>query len=205
MNWIVCWIEWNWIEITPWASLTHAHMSHLGFAVAHCVSQHSPSPLSSPSPPSSGSGSTGRCDSVTASTISAQSPAGSSHAACFSPHRHTDVTVTALYVGNSVYCICTTHTHTHPVRALQIEHTYNAKSRLSSNDHVSCQTSQTSSSYIQYISAVMEIHRGEMFIIPSIWNKSVDGVLMVPVRADVIVHVKLVSSVVSTWMCLLHL
>ncbi|XP_034045656.1 protein CLEC16A isoform X2 [Thalassophryne amazonica] len=46
-----------------------------GFAVAHCMSQHSPSPLSSPSPPSSGSGSTGRCDSVTASTISAQSPA----------------------------------------------------------------------------------------------------------------------------------
>nr|XP_046271148.1 protein CLEC16A isoform X2 [Scatophagus argus] len=45
-----------------------------GFAVAHCVSQHSPSPLSSPSPPSSGSGSTGRCDSVTASSISAQSP-----------------------------------------------------------------------------------------------------------------------------------
>ncbi|XP_045930512.1 protein CLEC16A isoform X2 [Micropterus dolomieu] len=45
-----------------------------GFAVAQCVSQHSPSPLSSPSPPSSGSGSTGRCDSVTASTISAQSP-----------------------------------------------------------------------------------------------------------------------------------
>lgn len=63
------------------ALLTHAHMSHLGFAVAHCVSQHSPSPLSSPSPPSSGSGSTGRCDSVTASTISAQSPAGSSHLA----------------------------------------------------------------------------------------------------------------------------
>lgn len=62
-----------------WALLTH--MSHLGFAVAHCVSQHSPSPLSSPSPPSSGSGSTGRCDSVTASTISAQSPAGSSHLA----------------------------------------------------------------------------------------------------------------------------
>ncbi|XP_072224144.1 protein CLEC16A isoform X3 [Leuresthes tenuis] len=47
-----------------------------GFAVAHCVPQHSPSPLSSPSPPSSGSGSTGRCDSVTASTISAQSPTG---------------------------------------------------------------------------------------------------------------------------------
>ncbi|XP_061604098.1 protein CLEC16A isoform X2 [Phyllopteryx taeniolatus] len=45
-----------------------------GFAVAHCVSQHPPSPLSSPSTPSSGSGSTGRCDSVTTSTISAQSP-----------------------------------------------------------------------------------------------------------------------------------
>uniref|UniRef100_A0A3Q2Q9A4 C-type lectin domain containing 16A n=1 Tax=Fundulus heteroclitus TaxID=8078 RepID=A0A3Q2Q9A4_FUNHE len=45
-----------------------------GFAVAHCVPQHSPSPLSSPSPPSSGSGSTGRCDSVTASTTSFQSP-----------------------------------------------------------------------------------------------------------------------------------
>ncbi|XP_061568817.1 protein CLEC16A isoform X1 [Cololabis saira] len=45
-----------------------------GFAVAHCVPQHSSSPLSSPSPPSSGSGSTGRCDSVTASTISFQSP-----------------------------------------------------------------------------------------------------------------------------------
>ncbi|CAG02693.1 unnamed protein product, partial [Tetraodon nigroviridis] len=59
-----------------------------GFAVAHCVSQHSPSPLSSPSPPSSGSGSTGRCDSVTASTISAQSPAGSCHSACLDPHRH---------------------------------------------------------------------------------------------------------------------
>uniref|UniRef100_A0AAX7UV19 C-type lectin domain containing 16A n=1 Tax=Astatotilapia calliptera TaxID=8154 RepID=A0AAX7UV19_ASTCA len=49
-----------------------------GFAVAHCVPQHTPSPLSSPSPPSSGSGSTGRCDSVTASTTSAQSPAVSS-------------------------------------------------------------------------------------------------------------------------------
>uniref|UniRef100_G3PMY3 C-type lectin domain containing 16A n=1 Tax=Gasterosteus aculeatus aculeatus TaxID=481459 RepID=G3PMY3_GASAC len=47
-----------------------------GFAVAHCASQHSPSPLSSPSTPSSGSGSTGRCDSVTASTVSAQSPTG---------------------------------------------------------------------------------------------------------------------------------
>ncbi|KAM8825627.1 protein CLEC16A isoform 1-T1 [Synchiropus picturatus] len=46
-----------------------------GFAVAHCVSLHSPSPLSSPSTPSSGSGSTGRRDSVTTSTISAQSPA----------------------------------------------------------------------------------------------------------------------------------
>ncbi|XP_047427229.1 protein CLEC16A isoform X2 [Mugil cephalus] len=45
-----------------------------GFAVAHCVPQHTPSPLSSPSPPSSGSGSTGRCDSVTASSTSAQSP-----------------------------------------------------------------------------------------------------------------------------------
>ncbi|KAJ8345054.1 hypothetical protein SKAU_G00292470 [Synaphobranchus kaupii] len=49
-----------------------------GFAVAQCVSQHSPSPLSSPSPPSSGSasgsGSTGRCDSITPSTASAQSP-----------------------------------------------------------------------------------------------------------------------------------
>uniref|UniRef100_A0A3B3Z9J1 Uncharacterized protein n=1 Tax=Periophthalmus magnuspinnatus TaxID=409849 RepID=A0A3B3Z9J1_9GOBI len=50
-----------------------------GFAVAHCVSQHSPSPLSSPSPPSSGSGSTGRCDSVTNSTVSTQSPAGNTH------------------------------------------------------------------------------------------------------------------------------
>uniref|UniRef100_A0A3Q2CI03 C-type lectin domain containing 16A n=1 Tax=Cyprinodon variegatus TaxID=28743 RepID=A0A3Q2CI03_CYPVA len=47
-----------------------------GFAVAHCVPQHSPSPLSSPSPPSSGSGSTGRCDSVTASSASFQSPSG---------------------------------------------------------------------------------------------------------------------------------
>ncbi|XP_043956765.1 protein CLEC16A isoform X6 [Gambusia affinis] len=45
-----------------------------GFAVAHYVPQHSPSPVSSPSPPSSGSGSTGRCDSVTASTTSVQSP-----------------------------------------------------------------------------------------------------------------------------------
>jgi len=58
-----------------------------GFAVAHCVSQHSPSP----STPSSGSGSTGRCDSVTASTVSAQSPTGSSHT-----HTHT-------------------HTHTHSI------------------------------------------------------------------------------------------
>ncbi|XP_014792037.1 PREDICTED: protein CLEC16A isoform X1 [Calidris pugnax] len=49
-----------------------------GFAVAQCINQHNPSPLSSPSP-SSGSGSTGRCDSVTASSTStpsaAQSPA----------------------------------------------------------------------------------------------------------------------------------
>ncbi|NXI44969.1 CL16A protein, partial [Galbula dea] len=49
-----------------------------GFAVAQCINQHNPSPLSSPSP-SSGSGSTGRCDSVTASSAStpsaAQSPA----------------------------------------------------------------------------------------------------------------------------------
>ncbi|XP_051488152.1 protein CLEC16A isoform X1 [Apus apus] len=47
-----------------------------GFAVAQCINQHNPSPLSSPSP-SSGSGSTGRCDSVTASSTStpaAQSP-----------------------------------------------------------------------------------------------------------------------------------
>ncbi|XP_063078084.1 protein CLEC16A isoform X3 [Engraulis encrasicolus] len=42
-----------------------------GFAVAHSASQHSPSPLSSPSPPSSSSGSTGPCDStVTTSTPS---------------------------------------------------------------------------------------------------------------------------------------
>ncbi|XP_076122262.1 protein CLEC16A isoform X1 [Alosa pseudoharengus] len=41
-----------------------------GFAVAHSASQHSPSPLSSPSPPSSSSGSTGQCDSVTTSTPS---------------------------------------------------------------------------------------------------------------------------------------
>ncbi|XP_017922951.1 protein CLEC16A isoform X1 [Manacus vitellinus] len=50
-----------------------------GFAVAQCINQHHPSPLSSPSP-SSGSGSTGRCDSVTASSTStpsaAQSPSG---------------------------------------------------------------------------------------------------------------------------------
>ncbi|XP_059929405.1 protein CLEC16A isoform X1 [Gadus macrocephalus] len=53
-----------------------------GFAVAHCVAQHSPSPLSSPSPPSSSgtgsTGSTGRCDSVAASTISSRSPADDS-------------------------------------------------------------------------------------------------------------------------------
>ncbi|XP_046783619.1 protein CLEC16A isoform X3 [Gallus gallus] len=50
-----------------------------GFAVAQCINQHHPSPLSSPSP-SSGSGSTGRCDSVAASSAStpsvAQSPSG---------------------------------------------------------------------------------------------------------------------------------
>ncbi|XP_025059049.1 protein CLEC16A isoform X1 [Alligator sinensis] len=50
-----------------------------GFAVAQCINQHNPSPLSSPSP-SSGSGSTGRCDSITASSTStpsaAQSPSG---------------------------------------------------------------------------------------------------------------------------------
>ncbi|KAM6378881.1 protein CLEC16A isoform 4-T4 [Pluvialis apricaria] len=50
-----------------------------GFAVAQCINQHNPSPLSSPSP-SSGSGSTGHCDSVTASSTStpsaAQSPSG---------------------------------------------------------------------------------------------------------------------------------
>uniref|UniRef100_A0A8C5N607 C-type lectin domain containing 16A n=1 Tax=Gouania willdenowi TaxID=441366 RepID=A0A8C5N607_GOUWI len=61
-----------------------------GFAVAHCVPQHSPSPLSSPSPPSSGSGSTGRCDSVTArvtSTSSAPSTPGPgpSHAPTLAP------------------------------------------------------------------------------------------------------------------------
>uniref|UniRef100_A0A8C6K7M7 C-type lectin domain containing 16A n=1 Tax=Nothobranchius furzeri TaxID=105023 RepID=A0A8C6K7M7_NOTFU len=56
-----------------------------GFAVAHCIPQHSPSPLSSPSPPSSGSGSTGRCDSVTASTISAQSPAAPALAPSLTP------------------------------------------------------------------------------------------------------------------------
>ncbi|XP_025907745.1 protein CLEC16A isoform X1 [Nothoprocta perdicaria] len=47
-----------------------------GFAVAQCINQHGASPLSSPSP---SSGSTGRCDSVTASSTStpsaAQSPA----------------------------------------------------------------------------------------------------------------------------------
>uniref|UniRef100_A0AAX7U6B5 C-type lectin domain containing 16A n=1 Tax=Astatotilapia calliptera TaxID=8154 RepID=A0AAX7U6B5_ASTCA len=56
-----------------------------GFAVAHCVPQHTPSPLSSPSPPSSGSGSTGRCDSVTASTTSAQSPAAPALAPSLTP------------------------------------------------------------------------------------------------------------------------
>ncbi|XP_072298711.1 protein CLEC16A isoform X2 [Eucyclogobius newberryi] len=56
-----------------------------GFAVAHCVSQHSPSPLSSPSPTSSGSGSTGRCDSITASTVSTQSPADESVSSVHTP------------------------------------------------------------------------------------------------------------------------
>ncbi|XP_074774969.1 protein CLEC16A isoform X4 [Athene noctua] len=47
-----------------------------GFAVAQCINQHNPSPVSSPSP-SSGSGSTGRCDSVTASSTSTPSAAQS--------------------------------------------------------------------------------------------------------------------------------
>uniref|UniRef100_A0A669QFQ0 C-type lectin domain containing 16A n=1 Tax=Phasianus colchicus TaxID=9054 RepID=A0A669QFQ0_PHACC len=47
-----------------------------GFAVAQCINQHHPSPLSSPSP-SSGSGSTGRCDSVAASSASTPSVAQS--------------------------------------------------------------------------------------------------------------------------------
>ncbi|KAM6378878.1 protein CLEC16A isoform 1-T1 [Pluvialis apricaria] len=47
-----------------------------GFAVAQCINQHNPSPLSSPSP-SSGSGSTGHCDSVTASSTSTPSAAQS--------------------------------------------------------------------------------------------------------------------------------
>ncbi|NXD62920.1 CL16A protein, partial [Eolophus roseicapillus] len=47
-----------------------------GFAVAQCINQHNPSPLSSPSP-SSGSGSTGRCDSVVASSTSTPSAAQS--------------------------------------------------------------------------------------------------------------------------------
>uniref|UniRef100_A0A493SXP4 C-type lectin domain containing 16A n=1 Tax=Anas platyrhynchos platyrhynchos TaxID=8840 RepID=A0A493SXP4_ANAPP len=45
-----------------------------GFAVAQCINQHNPSPLSSPS---SGSGSTERCDSVTASSTSTPSAAQS--------------------------------------------------------------------------------------------------------------------------------
>ncbi|XP_058851691.1 protein CLEC16A-like isoform X6 [Acipenser ruthenus] len=51
-----------------------------GFAVAQCINQHSPSPMPSPSSLSHASGSTGHCDSVTASTISTpsatQSPSG---------------------------------------------------------------------------------------------------------------------------------
>uniref|UniRef100_A0A8C4ZF64 C-type lectin domain containing 16A n=1 Tax=Gadus morhua TaxID=8049 RepID=A0A8C4ZF64_GADMO len=77
-----------------------------GFAVAHCVSQHSPSPLSSPSPPSSSgtgsTGSTGRCDSVTASTISAHSPAGNAR------------THTRLYTHTHTHT--PTKVHTHPIR-----------------------------------------------------------------------------------------
>ncbi|XP_042293340.1 protein CLEC16A isoform X2 [Sceloporus undulatus] len=42
-----------------------------GFAVAQCINQHNPSPLSSPSPSSSGS--TGRCDSAAASSVSTPS------------------------------------------------------------------------------------------------------------------------------------
>ncbi|OXB74441.1 UNVERIFIED_CONTAM: hypothetical protein H355_001823 [Colinus virginianus] len=45
-----------------------------GFAVAQCINQHHPSPLSSLSP-SSGSGSTGRCDSMAASSTSTPSVA----------------------------------------------------------------------------------------------------------------------------------
>ncbi|XP_065588388.1 protein CLEC16A isoform X1 [Cyrtonyx montezumae] len=45
-----------------------------GFAVAQCINQHHPSPLSSPSP-SSGSGSTGHCDSMAASSTSTPSVA----------------------------------------------------------------------------------------------------------------------------------
>ncbi|XP_009956721.1 PREDICTED: LOW QUALITY PROTEIN: protein CLEC16A-like, partial [Leptosomus discolor] len=45
-----------------------------GFAVAQCINQHNQSPLSSPSP---SSGSTGRCDSVTASSTSTPSAAQS--------------------------------------------------------------------------------------------------------------------------------
>ncbi|RXM27995.1 Protein CLEC16A [Acipenser ruthenus] len=44
-----------------------------GFAVAQCINQHSPSPMPSPSSLSHASGSTGHCDSVTASTISTPS------------------------------------------------------------------------------------------------------------------------------------
>ncbi len=62
-----------------------------GFAVAQCINQHHPSPLSSPSP-SSGSGSTGRCDSVAASSAStpsvAQSPSDDSSAPEAAPHDH---------------------------------------------------------------------------------------------------------------------
>lgn len=58
-----------------------------------------------------------------------------------------------------------------------------------------------------------------MLIVPSFLNRPLDSVLLVPVRADVgdraspsdpeyvckVVTVKLVSSVLPTWVCLLHL
>uniref|UniRef100_A0A7N8Y1U7 C-type lectin domain containing 16A n=1 Tax=Mastacembelus armatus TaxID=205130 RepID=A0A7N8Y1U7_9TELE len=84
-----------------------------GFAVAHCVSQHSPSPLSSPSPPSSGSGSTGRCDSVTASTISAQSPTGSTHA-----HKHRGAQTVHYYEQDLVTLVSSTPSTPVPAPAL---------------------------------------------------------------------------------------
>nr|XP_025952135.1 protein CLEC16A isoform X1 [Dromaius novaehollandiae] len=80
-----------------------------GFAVAQCINQHNPSPLSSPSP-SSGSGSTGRCDSVTASSTStpsaAQSPsdlAGKDDGGCLVCRRLT-VTVDTGFRSSSSSC-----------------------------------------------------------------------------------------------------